>query len=106
MAHLSQGMVVDAAIEARLLGLRLLNLEAEITILPAGSASRQIRREFPREAIKPSRREMIGSPVTSHRTSLQRSNGEASGLLAEAARSLASSATELQRARAQLPADR
>lgn len=101
-SHLSRGMVVDALIEARLLGLRLLTLKAGITILPAAEGG-----AVPRIRVRPERSDSglaAGSTATQQRRApLRRTNGDASGLLAEAARSLESSVTELQRARAQAP---
>lgn len=45
---LSQGMAIRAAIEARLLGKRLLTLNADITILPAQQRSSRHDRAAPR----------------------------------------------------------
>ncbi len=73
--RLSQGLVIKAAVVARLLGIRLLTLRADIAVLPA-----------PPERTDP-------GPM---RRSL---NGEASGSLAEAARALEAGASDLRAAR-------
>ncbi len=75
--RLSRGMVIRAVIEARLLGKKLLTLDADIAILPAESESP------PRV-----RAELNGTPGKG---------------LAEAARSLESGASELAAARRQMP---
>lgn len=71
-------MVIQAAIEAKLLGLRLLDLNADIAVLPARTDGR-----FPRE----------------HRVPRSIRRGE----LLEAARRLDASAAELESARREMP---
>lgn len=91
--HLSQGMVIDAAIEARLLGFRLLTLNANVTVLPAVEAARRRggTRPIPATALPTTTQPRPGS-----------TNGEISGALAEAAHSLAASAADLEAARNQM----
>lgn len=82
--RLSHGMAIDAAIEANLLGMRLLTLRAKITALPAVRAPTSVAISKP-------------TPTT---LKLHSSNGEASaGSLVDAARFLAEGATHLQAAR-------
>lgn len=76
--RLSRGMVIRAAIEARLLGRKLLTLDADIAILPAET-----------DSTRPGRRS-------------DRSEEPGGGLL-EAARSLEAGASELRAARRQFP---
>ncbi len=76
--RLSRGMVIRAAIEARLLGRRLLTLDADIAILPAETG----------RAMPGGRSDRAEDPGT--------------GLL-EAAKSLEAGAAELRAARRQFP---
>lgn len=87
--RLSRGMLIQAVIEARLLGKRLLTLNAEIMVLPAeGSGGRE-----PRGAAPPHRGESPGRG---------RVNSTGRGLAA-AARSLEAGSDELRVARDALP---
>ena len=76
--RLSRGMVIRAVIEARLLGRKLLTLDADVAILPAKTPDRPA---LPR-------------PVR---------NGRPGDGLLEAERTLESGAAELEAARAQMP---
>ena len=76
--RLSHGMFIRAVIEARLLGRRLLTLNADVEILPA-------------ESDAPRRRELASR------------NGHAGNGLAEAARSLEAGAADLEVARRKMP---
>ena len=76
-------MVIDAAIEANLLGMRLLTLKAAITVLPAKTTDRHL--------------------VTDAHVATRPLNGRPGKVLAEAARSLQAGAAELATAKQRMP---
>jgi hypothetical protein len=88
--RLSEGMVISADIEARLLGLRLLTLNADIALAPA-------RLDIVRRAPQENRARGTGAGRA-------RGGGGAPGRgLAAAARALASGADDLRAARDRMP---
>ena len=89
--RLTDGMAIGASIRARLFGLRLLHLDADVTILPASSRSGGTVRG-PR-----------GRPSAS-RPSTANGNGRIGAGLADATRVLEASASELDEARETMPA--
>jgi hypothetical protein len=103
---LSRGMAIDAAIDARLLGLRLLRLNARITVLPPdpvgwrGDASVTNRRSTgtlePNRPLDPNRPLMVRTRVPSSAM-----NGRGVGRLTQAARSLAASNAALEATRSE-----
>ncbi|MDQ2700115.1 MAG: hypothetical protein M3Y23_02170 [Actinomycetota bacterium] len=86
--RLSRGMAIRAVIEARLLGRKLLTLDADIAILPAGTEAADETSQV-RQARQPRRIEMNGAV-----------NGNS---LVEAAKSLEAGAADLEAARKQMP---
>lgn len=102
--RLSHGMAIDAAIEARLLGKRLLTLNAKITALPATTVRMPMRRAT-ETRVQSEVTAVVKRPSTAGRPRLHPMNGEVSGGLAEAAKALAAGAAELQAARARMPID-
>lgn len=90
--RLSRGMLIKAGIEARLLGKKLLTLDAEITVVPAETRT-QIRRSY-------------GVPQVAgrdfHPTDMEHPSSTDGGL-AEAARLLEASAADLRAAREGMP---
>lgn len=84
--HLSRGMSIRAVVEARLLGRRLLTLDADVVILPARAPRTQT---------------FEGHGYLAQRSPADR-NGSGGGLI-EAARALESGAADLRAARQEIP---
>lgn len=115
MRNLADGMAIEAQIEARLLGMRLLTLDAEITVLPparaslpaAGITPEPATTSLPAASVATRSLPRNVAPVSGLRPAArvrlrpERSNGK--GALARAARMLASGEAELQAAREHTP---
>lgn len=103
--NLSHGMAIDAAIEARLLGMRLLKLDAKITVLPPEQSPRRWPevRSVSMRRLPAVRQRELPSPTAHPALSNGATNGRPTGALAQAAHSLAASAADLEAARAGMP---
>ena len=87
--NLADGMVIAASVRARVLGIRLLTLDADIAVSPPAFGLTVHRSSEPR------RRQISTSAPTP--------NGEIGGSLDDAARSLEVGAVELAAARNRMP---
>jgi hypothetical protein len=87
--RLSDGVLVDASIHARLLGLRLLTVDATIVLVPAdvsapsGGAHPPAERRAPRSSVPVPRRSVVAGPRLAQAV---RSINEAAEVLAETRR--------------------
>ena len=86
---LAHGMVIVASVRARVFGVRLLELDADVNVSPAPQ-----RRRINRLEAAPGRR---------GRLTPQLSNGSIGGGLEQAARTIEASVTELEAARRRMP---
>lgn len=95
---LGDGMVITAAVRARLLGLNLLRIDADVTVSPTSARLIRHGRRAAVAAVEPADpppRELAGAKGGT--------NGSIGGGLGEAARALEASAIELTSAREHMP---